>query len=306
MLDLEEQENHMEREKMREAEVKKIASETKSTASLLRGRAKARATTTTQTNVSFRDAGTDPRDKPEMSDVAVGKRGREKGIQADKEIFGAEYGTQTETQPQIFDMTIDDATDAAMEEIELARQEAKQQEQKKKQLIYDKVARHNREEVRDLPYLRASTSSSSNQVPAYLMKPPEPAEDTSNPRGRPLKSDKPMIINDSQNTTQPRGRKPMIVNAEGEQQKRGKSYDTSSPPPRKRLTKTKADKQLKALELAAKKEAKEEAKAEKKAIAAAKKKKNLNKKLQKNLNKKKRMGLNKSKIMIKTFGKDRV
>ena len=65
------------------------------------------------------------------------------------------------------------------------------------------------------------------------MKPPEPAEDTSNPRGRPPNPDKPMMINDgSENTTQPRGRKPMIVNAEGEQQKRGKSYDTSSPPPR--------------------------------------------------------------------------
>ena len=168
---------------------------------MLRGRGNARMTTTTQTNVSFRDAGTNPPDRPQVSDVAVGKRGREKGIQADAEIFGAESGTQTEMQPQIFDMTIDDITDNAMEEIELAQQEAKRQEEKKKQLIYDKVSRHNREEVRDLPYLRTSTSSSSNQLPTYLMKPPEPAEDTSNPRGRPPKKSEPMMINDSENTT---------------------------------------------------------------------------------------------------------
>ena len=71
---------------------------------------------------------------------------------------------------QTFDMTVDDATDNAMEEIELVQEQTKQQAERKKQLIYDKVARHNREEVRDLPYLRASsTSSSSNQLPTYLM-----------------------------------------------------------------------------------------------------------------------------------------
>ena len=82
------------------------------------------------------------------------------------------------------------------------------------------------ESVNDLPYL--SVASSSNQ-PMIL----EPAEDTSRPRGRPPKTDKVIkLYNDSEDTM------PMVVNIEGEQQKRTKEKMPSvSPPPRKRLNK---------------------------------------------------------------------
>ena len=44
-------------------------------------------------------------------------------------------------------------------------------------------------------------------------------------------------LNSMTNDTKPREMKPMIVNAEGEQQKRGKSQEPASSPPRKRLNK---------------------------------------------------------------------
>ena len=130
---------------------------------------------------------------------------------------------------------------------------------KKRELIYDKVSKHLGEQVRDLPYLRPSTSSSSSQV-----KKQEPAEDTSRPRGRPPLKDKP-INDESENTTQPRGRKPMIVNSEEEQAKRRKTSEPKTQPPKKKITKKQADKELRALENAAKREARAEAKSKPKA-----------------------------------------
>ena len=75
--------------------------------------------------------------------------------------------------------------------------------------------------VNDLPYL--SVASSSTQ-PMDL----EPAENTSRPRGRPPKVKPIKLFDGSEDTT------PMIVNKEGEQQKRTKQPSVS-PQPRKRL-----------------------------------------------------------------------
>ena len=265
-IDLDEQENNIAKEKLKEEEVKRISSEEKETAQVIRATRKKLTINTqgNQTDVStMREQGTSPRELPETTDRGAGVGKRNKSVQAAKTIYGASSGVQTDdaptktTQiyrtssgvqtddapteikggsiPQIFDMTVDDAVDDTMQSIDETQQQEEEKANKKKQLIYDKVSRHNREEIRDLPYLRASKSSSSNEMPAYL------AEDTSNPRGRPPDPNKP--INDgTENTSQPRGRRkifiagensnPMIVNTEAEQQKRGESNEPPSAPPR--------------------------------------------------------------------------
>jgi hypothetical protein len=164
----------------------------------------------------MREQGTSPRELPETTDRGAGVSKRNKSAQATKSIYGTSSGVQTDDAPtetkgistaQIFDMTVDDAIDDTMQSIEEMQQQKEEKINKKNQLIYDKVSRHNREEIRDLPYLRASTSSSSNQIPAYL------AENTSNPRGRPPNPNKP--INDgTENTSQPRGRPNIFVAGE--------------------------------------------------------------------------------------------
>ena len=172
----------------------------------------------------------------------------------------------------MFDMTVDDATDAAMQDIEADEQEARAQEQRRTQNIVNVASRHLGEDVRDLPYLPISSASSSSKGPY----PDLPAEDTSNPRGRPPKN--PAMNDGSENTTQKRGRKPlvagvgsnpMIVNDEGTQQKRSKSGDTPSPPPTKKQKEEKEMKKIqKAIEQADKAEAKQMIKIEK-AVAKA-------------------------------------
>ena len=282
-IDLETQENNIEREKMKEAEVKRISRATGETAQLIRA--------STQTDTA----------RPEITDKAAGVRGRNKGIQAARTIYAAEAGTNTaifneggtQTDPittrkqkvstttfseggtqtdqtqtskqtkrgsttQIFDMTVDDIMDDEMEETDAILKQAKEEDEKKKKVIYDKVSKHLGEQVRDLPYLRPSTSSSSQ------VKKQEPAENTSRPRGRPPLKDKP-INDESENTTQPRGRKPMIVNNEGEQSKRKTTSEPKIQPPKKKITKKQADKELRALENAANIEPKAKAKSKAKA-----------------------------------------
>ena len=108
--------------------------------------------------------------------------------------------------------------------------------------------------------------SSSNQPRSF-----GPAEDTSRPRGRPPLKDKPIkVFDDSEDTT------PMIVNKEGEQQKRTKDKMPSvSPPPQKKQNKTKQEEKAAAREEAKRQKeeratAKAAAKAEAKAISYTK------------------------------------
>ena len=92
-------------------------------------------------------------------------------------------GTQT-NDAIFFDMTVDDATDAAMEDVEAEAQATREQEQRRTQNIVNVASMHLGEDVRDLPYLPISSASSSSKGPY----PDLPAEDTSNPRGRPPKN----------------------------------------------------------------------------------------------------------------------
>ena len=89
------------------------------------------------------------------------------------------------------------------------------------------------ETVNELPYLQSSSASSSNVTAKSKNDPEElPAEDTSRPRGRPPKRDKPIAFNDdTENTQQKRGRK-----SKAEAQKR-KQEENESLQPQKKQTK---------------------------------------------------------------------
>jgi len=225
-IDLDEQENNIAKEKLKEEEVKRIASETKETAQVIRATRKKLTINTqgNQTDVStMREQGTSPRELPETTDRGAGVSKRNKSAQATKSIYGTSSGVQTDDAPtetkgisteQIFDMTVDNAIVDTIQSMDETQQQEEERTNKKKQQIYDKVSRHNREEIKDLPYLRTSTStsSSSNQIPAYL----------------PI-SDALKIIIAGENSN------PMTVNTEGDQKKRGESNEPPSPPPRKNL-----------------------------------------------------------------------
>ena len=278
-IDLEEQEKNIEKEKFKEAEVKKIAAETQTTAQVVRATKKSISLQTGGIrNTESSSSGTQT-DRPLTVDAGTKapKLGQRTGTQTDR-ISTATGDTQTNRMSgvgiqtdgpstQIFDMTMDDATDAAMADAEAEEQAAREREQRRTQNIVNLVSRHLGENVRDLPYLPISTASSSSKGPA----PDLPAEDTSNPRGRPSKN--PAINDGTENTTQKRGRKPkvagegsnpMIVNQEQEQHKRSKSGETASPPARKRLNKKTEDKELKKIQAAIQRQDAEEAKQMKK------------------------------------------
>ncbi len=114
--------------------------------------------------------------------------------------------TPAVSSSNVFDMRVDDIADAAMEEAEQSQREY----ERKRQEIFDKVRRNVRQHLDTIaPY-----SVADMELERSLSQP---------------------IRQETEDI--PRGRNPMIVNAAGEQQKRGKSSATASPPPRKRINK---------------------------------------------------------------------
>ena len=248
-IDLEEQENNINKEKLKEMEVRKVAAATQTTAQVV---------TATNRHISIQTGGVrnnessssgTQTDRPLTVDAGTKapKLGQKTGTQTDR-ISTATGDTQTNRMSgvgiqtdgpstQIFDMTVDDATDAAMADAEAEEQAAREREQRRTQNIVDVVSRHLGENVRDLPYLPISTASSSRERSRSRSAAPDVdggsggtgaiqtvREDTGGEstkrRGR-----KPKVAGEGSN--------PMIVNEEAEQQKRSKSGETASPPARK-------------------------------------------------------------------------
>ena len=296
LLDLEEQEKNFEKEKLKESEIRKIAAETQTTAALLRGNQIGGSSSSGTQTGTYR-----PTTKTGGTQIGgSSSSGTQTGTYRPTTTTGdaqtdppLETGTQTERPktPQIFNIAQDDKSDTAMEEADAAMEEAdaaeqrlREQEERRNQMIKNLASKNLGEIVTDLPYLPSSSASSSNVIAKPKNVPEElPAEDTSRPRGRPPKRDKPIVISDdTENTQQKRVRKP-----KAEAQKRKQEENESLPPQKKQskdvLKKIKAamarsnkadEKQLKQIEKAvakadeaAKKAAKEAAK-EAKAKAA--------------------------------------
>jgi hypothetical protein len=128
----------------------------------------------------------------------------------------------------MFDITMDAAADEALEEADTVMEAAREEEDRQNQKIKEIVAIHNGEEVKDLPFLRQSTASSSNMNP-------KPAEDKPRSRSRSPKpvesgdlggaSNKPQKVvreDTGGENTKRRGRKPKPVGSENTQQQKVK------------------------------------------------------------------------------------
>jgi hypothetical protein len=231
----------MNRERLKEDEIKKISSETKTTAQVNRA--------TRRMKVPSRiPKKTTPLRTPSVSE-------------AEESTKAAPPNTST---PQYFDMTVDDVVDQMFIDVEVEEERKREQERNKKKKAAEIVSRHLGEDVRDLPYLQGMSSSSTGPL---IYKPifssDLPAEDTSRGRGRPPTKVK--TIDGSENTTQKRTKntpqepESMVVNKEGDQQKRTKKEPASASEKKKRKTKEELLK-IKAEEREAKTDEKLEAK----------------------------------------------
>ena len=279
VLDLQEQENKINKKKLMEIEIKKLASDTHDTAQALRINRKhmkiqtggirnpSQSSSGAQTEVFFAEAGTSPRGQPETNSRGVGNkkngdmqtddmpetRSRSAGkkyrsgyMQTDAmpETASRKVGNkrnsvmQADAQPETrsiaiplieqFNMAEDEAEDI-MKTVEKTQEEAEKQKEENIDKIVRAVERNLGHTVPNLPYVQSSSSSSSSHMTPVKPKEDDKAEDTTRPRGRPPKSDKPIRINDgSENTT------PMVVNREGEQQKRTTNEPPATPPKPKR------------------------------------------------------------------------
>ena len=153
LLDIEEQQKTITKEQIRETEIRNIAANTQTTASLLRS-----------------DASQDQNRRTTEQATQVKPKRRSGGMQTDPETRSGE--TQT-GNPLMFDMAVDDKADEAMEEADAVMEAAREEEEKQRQKIIQIVATHLGEEVIDLPYIQQSTASSSNFNPnPYVEDPP--------------------------------------------------------------------------------------------------------------------------------------
>ena len=200
---------------MKEEEIKKVASETGATASVLRATKKHMSTHTGGIrNTETSSSGTQT-ERPPTTDRSTGamRYGQRVGTQTDRastttgdtQTDGVSgIGTQTDgPSTQIFDMTNDEAIDAGMADTEAEEQASRTQEERKKQNILNTVSRHLGEDVRDLPYLQLSSS-----------------RERSRSRSKSAAPENTVSVEEGSN--------PMVVNKEGEQQKRSKSGEASS------------------------------------------------------------------------------
>ena len=214
-IDLEEQEQNINKEKLKEMEVQKVSKETQATAQL--ERIKQRIQGIKRTTMQLKQS--------------QANRRANRGMYVDITKGGDTPITQ------MFDMTVDDATDAAMADAEAAEQEARTQAQSNLQNILSKVSRSLQENDVDMPYLNTDL----------------PAEDTSNPRGRPPNPNKPIKDDGTEDTTQQRRtrtRSPQnerVVKSDKEKTKRSQST-TPTTPPKSKKSKEQLSKEMKQME----------------------------------------------------------
>ena len=191
----------MNRERLKEDEIKKISLDTKTTAQLNRATRRIKKLNQTICARSSKE-----QEKSTPSDN-----------QAEETTRAAPPNTST---PQYFDMTVDDVADEEMHNVDVEAERRKEQEKKKKKQAAEIESRHLVENVRYLPYLQGMSSSSTGPL---IYKP----MDTEEPRTKDKFKD------GSENTIQkriskkPQEPEPMVVNKEGDQEKRAKKESAS-------------------------------------------------------------------------------
>ena len=265
LLDLEEQEKNIDKQKLKEIEIRKIASEKKTTAGLLR-------TSSSQTpTVLTRIMGSQtPTTRTTETASQAWRPNRSSGGTQTDGPQAVEAATDTYTQ--LFDIAPDSMVNTEMEDAEAAEEEEVERVNKKSQKIKKLVSTNLGETFEgELPFLRSSAASSSTDV---LL-----TEDTKRKRGRPTTRDKDITANvvrerapqrgdTGGEDTKKRGRKkqqdsvPMIVENIAENQKRKNIIeDTGGETTKKRGRKTNAEKELMRLQdvIAPQKAAREEA-----------------------------------------------
>ena len=244
LLDLEEQEKNIDKQKLKEIEIRKIASEKKTTAGLLR---------TSRKSISIQTGGI--RNTESSSSGVQTETYRPTTTTGDTQTDPpVETETQTErpktrqaptdTRTQIFDIAPDDMPDTAMEDAEAAEEEEKERVKRRERNIKKLVSTNLGETVDELPFLRSSAASSSTDV---LL-----TEDTKRKRGRPknIAINEPPKGDTGGEDTKKRGRKkqqdsvPMIVETIVEDPKRKNIIeDTGGETTKKRGRKTNAEKE---------------------------------------------------------------
>ena len=238
LLDLDEQQKNIEKEKLKEFEIRKIATETKTTAGLLR-------TSSSQTpTVLTRIMGSQtPTIKTKQTASQAFRPNRSSGGTQTEGPQTAE--TFTDTNTQLFDIAPDSVENTEMEDAEAAEEGEIERVKSRDQKIAEKLVSTNLGiATTEFPFLRSSAASSSTDV--------QPTEDTKRKRGRP----KNIALNDPPKgdtggeDTKKRGRKkqqdsvPMIVETMVEDQKRKNIIeDTGGENTKKRGRKTNAERE---------------------------------------------------------------
>jgi hypothetical protein len=197
-IDLEEQENNINKEKLKEMEVQKISRETQTTAQVLR---------TTKRTIALQTGGV--RNTATSSSGSQTDRVRplthEQGIDP-MEVITTNSGTQAPTQEtryvrnrgtqylspntQIFDMTMDPSMNETTDDIEMQQQAEQREINLQHERIQQIVNRH----LGETEPAQALVASSSSTAPMIVGKEGDQqkrsleAEDTSNPVGRPRKT----------------------------------------------------------------------------------------------------------------------
>ena len=128
LLDLEEQEKNIEKEKLKESEIRKIAAETKTTASLLRTRSSQTPTALLRTMYSQT-----PITRTTETASQAWRPNRSSGGTQTEEPQTAQASTDTNTQ--LFDMAPDSMENTEMEEADAAEQQLREQDNRRKQNI---------------------------------------------------------------------------------------------------------------------------------------------------------------------------
>ena len=237
LLDLEEQEKNIDKQKLKEIEIRKIASEKKTTAGLLR---------TSRKSISIQTGGI--RNTESSSSGVQTETYRPTTTTGDTQTDPpVETETQTERpktktpktktpKTQFFDIVQRDIPDTEMKDVEAALEDALEQAKKRDKKIAEKLVSTNLGIAKtELPFLRSSAASSSTDI--------QPTEDTKR-KSAPQRGDT------GGEDTKKRGKKkqqdsfPMIVETIVEDPKRKNIIeDTGGETTKKRGRKTNAEKE---------------------------------------------------------------
>ena len=174
LLDIEEQQKNLAKEQIRETQIRNIVSNTQATASLLRSDASQeqnRRTTEEATRVKTKRRSTQTDPETRSGETQTG----------DPLMYGH--------NPLLFDIGEDEKADEAMEEADAEMEVAREKEERTNQKILEMVSTFLGEEVKDLPYLQSTASSSNfNPNPAKPPEDPPRSRSRSKSKGRPPKT----------------------------------------------------------------------------------------------------------------------